>query len=64
MIMTVFIDITAEADPGSVKGGGGAGNPNSSMPRPKITKIGRKGGGGPAAEGRFPCAFCVLCRLW
>ena len=32
-----------EADPGSVKrGGGGGGNPNSSMPHPKITKIGQK----------------------
>ena len=47
----------AEADPGICEkgGGGGAGNPNSSMPRPKITKIGQKkkksakkrGGGGP-----------------
>ena len=49
--------IDSEADPGSVKRGGGGGNPNSSMPRPKITKIGQKnkksaekGGGG---RGRF-----------
>ena len=49
-------DTNAVADPGAVKrGGGGAGNPNSLIPRPKIgqnrpkkTKIGRKKGGAAA----------------
>ena len=41
-----------EADPGSVKrGGGGAGNPNSSMPRSKITKIGQKNKNRPKKRG-------------
>ena len=51
--------IDAEADPGSVKRG--AGNPNSSMPRPKYQKSGikkkksaEKRGGGAAANSPPP----------
>ena len=36
------------------KGGGGAGNPNSSMPRPKITKIGQKNKNWPKKGGPRP----------
>ena len=39
-VLYILQSTLAEADPGSVKRGGG--NPNSSMSRPKITKIGQK----------------------